>query len=143
MSSEEIEDFLNERYVARIATIKPNGSPHVTPVWYLWKNKQLLISIGEDSVKVKNVLKNNRVAVTIDNCTYPGMGVIIEGKAEIRELSETIEWEIGIRYLESKILIEYLKYAHATWKNVLLIVHPEKIISWDSSKEPIIRNLFT
>jgi PPOX class probable F420-dependent enzyme len=143
MSPKEIEDFLNEKNVARIATVKPNNSPHVSPVWYLWDNKLLFMSIGENSVKANNIRQNNQVSVTIDNCTYPGKGVIIEGEAEIKEFDERLEWEISRRYLEPRILDQYLKYARTKWRNVILVVHPTKIISWDSSKDPNIGKLFS
>jgi nitroimidazol reductase NimA-like FMN-containing flavoprotein (pyridoxamine 5'-phosphate oxidase superfamily) len=35
MSPQEIEDFLSEGNIARIATVKPDNSPYITPVWYL------------------------------------------------------------------------------------------------------------
>jgi hypothetical protein len=37
MSSSELTVFLADKHLARIATVMPNGAPHVTPVWYLWK----------------------------------------------------------------------------------------------------------
>ena len=36
MSKKEIDEFLSEPWIARLACIKPDGSPFVVPVWYHW-----------------------------------------------------------------------------------------------------------
>ncbi len=139
MSPQEMEDFLSEGNVARIATIKPDNSPHITPVWYLWENNQLLIAISKGSLKERNIRKNKKVAVTIDSNTAPNKGVIIEGTAEVEEeLGEEIERRICRRYLNAEDLDEYIAYAHANWQSILIRIRPEKIISWDYSKDPFL-----
>ena len=141
MSPEEIEDFLSESNIARIATVRPNNLPHVTPVWYLWENNQLLIAIMKGSVKESNIRQNNKVAVTVDSNMAPNKGVIIEGTAKIEELSNDMERRIGLRYLKTENLDEYMEYAHAFLSSVLIKIRPEKIISWDYSKIPFLSKL--
>jgi len=142
MSSQELEDFLSESNLARIATVKPDGSPHVTPVWCLWEDNRLLIAIPKGSVKERNILHNNKVAVTIDTDTAPHRGVIIEGTAEIEgEVSEETERKFCEKYLNPEDVDEYMRYAHAKFKSVLLRIRPERIISWDYSKVPILGKL--
>ncbi len=133
MSTQEMIDFLSESNLARIATVKPSGAPHVSPVWYLWENNQLLIAIPRSSVKTRNIKINNKVAVTIDSNIGP-KGVIIEGTAEIEELDEEIELRIIQRYVSPENLDKYVEYAHADLPSVLLRIRPEKTISWDYSK---------
>ena len=134
-------DFLSESNIARIATVKPKGAPHVTPVWYLWENNQLLIGIVKDSVKKRNIRQNNKVAVTIDSNTAPHKGVIIEGTAEMDELSEETERRICQRYLSTEDLDEYVEYARASFPSILLRIRPEKIITWDYSKDTFLNKL--
>jgi PPOX class probable F420-dependent enzyme len=133
MSAQERINFLSENNLARIATVKPNGAPHVSPVWYLWEKNQLFIAIPRTSVKTRNIRKNNKVAVTIDSTIGP-KGVIIEGTAEIEELSEDIELRLIQRYVSPENLDKYVEYAHADLPSVLLKIRPEKIITWDYSK---------
>lgn len=142
MSSQEIDDFLSDGHTARIATVKPDNSPHVTPVWYLWENKQLLMTIPKDSVKARNIGQNNKVAVTIDTDKAPIKAVIIEGIAKIEKLGDEIERKIDRRmaakYVKTEYLDEYMKWAGAQGIEYIYIkIFPEKIVSWDSSKDPI------
>jgi PPOX class probable F420-dependent enzyme len=141
MSPHEIEDFLSESNIARIATVKPDGSPHVTPVWYLWENNQLLILIMKGSVKESNIKQKKKVAVTVDSNTAPNKGVIIEGTAKIEELTEEIERRICQRYLKKENLDEYLELSHGYYPQILIRIQPEKIITWDYSKIPILNRL--
>jgi PPOX class probable F420-dependent enzyme len=133
MSNQEMIDFLSESNLARIATVKPSGAPHVSPVWYLWENNQLFIAIPRNSVKTRNIKKNNKVAVTIDSNIGP-KGIIIEGTAELEELGEEIELRLIQRYVSPENLDKYVEYAHADLPSVLLRIRPEKTITWDYSK---------
>ena len=147
MSPEEIEDFLSEGNIARIATVKPDNSPHVTPVWYLWENNQLLIAIPKDSVKARNIRQNNKVAVTIDTDKAPNKGVIIEGTAKIEELTNEITRKIDRRmaakYVKTEYLDEYIEWDSTQGVEYIYIrIRPEKIISWDGSKIPIAHKFY-
>lgn len=142
MSSQEIENFLSDGHMARIATVKPDNSPHVTPVWYLWENNQLLMTIPKDSVKARNIRQNNKVAVTIDTDKAPIKAVIIEGTAEFEELSNETKRKndrrLAAKYVKPEYLDEYLEWLNAEDVEYIYIrIHPEKIVSWDNSKDPI------
>ena len=142
MSSPEIDDFLSDGHTARIATVKPDNSPHVTPVWYLWENKQLLMTIPKDSVKARNIRQNNKVAVTIDTDKTPIKAVIIEGTAKFEELSNEMKKKndrrMAAKYVKTEYLDEYLEWSDAEGvEYIYLRICPEKIVSWDSSKDPV------
>jgi PPOX class probable F420-dependent enzyme len=141
MSSQELIAFLTETHLARIATVKPDGSPHVTPVWYLWKAPHLLIAVVNTSLKVRNIQQNPRVAVTIDTESSPARGVIIEGTALIKNLPTHVEREICARYVKSSDLTNYLKYAQSNFTSVLLEITPRKIMSWNYAKNPFLQTL--
>jgi PPOX class probable F420-dependent enzyme len=142
MSAQEIEDFLSDGHTARIATVKPNDSPHVTPVWYLWEKNQLWMTIPKDSVKARNIRRNNKLAVTIDTDKPPIKAVIIEGTATIEELTKeterTLDRRMAAKYVKPEYLDEYIEWSDAQGiEYIYLRIRPEKIITWDSSKDPI------
>jgi len=48
-----------------VATTKPSGSPHIVPVFSIFFDGKVYFETDRNSVKVKNILKNNNVvAVT-------------------------------------------------------------------------------
>ncbi len=70
-----------------VATTRPDGRPHVMPVWGLWLSESNLFGFSTSikSIKSQNLLANPECAITIEdghNC------VIVEGAARLTELSE-------------------------------------------------------
>jgi hypothetical protein len=62
-----------------VATARPDGRPHVMPVWGLWLDGAFLFSTGTRSTKARNLLGNPRCVVCPENA---GEAVIVEGVAE-------------------------------------------------------------
>lgn len=59
-----------------IATTRPDGTPHVMPVWGLWLEDGFYFSTGKNSRKAKNLAANPRCVVCSDNSAE---AVIVEG----------------------------------------------------------------
>ena len=72
-----------------MATIRTNGSSQLTPVWFNWDGEQFMISITTDRAKYKNLVRDPRMSLCIDDVTGYTY-VVAEGKAEIRD---TDIWE--------------------------------------------------
>jgi len=72
---------------AKLATVRPDGRPHVAPVWFDLDGDQLVFTTGKDSVKGKNLLRNPRVMLSVDDERPPFAFVLIEGVASASELS--------------------------------------------------------
>ncbi len=85
MSAAEMQAFLAQPLVARLATVRANGSPQITPMWYLWDDGKIYMSTRSFAAKVKHIRKNPRVAVVIDvmEAPFKNKSVNLEGTAEI------------------------------------------------------------
>ena len=79
-----VESFLAESRNATLATIRANGTPQLTPVWFVWDGEQFIITMTTERVKYKNLVRDARMSLCIDDVTGFGY-VTAEGKAEIRE----------------------------------------------------------
>src|SRR5438445_11788097 len=66
---DSVKKLIEAKTFANIATLMPDGSPHVTQTWGDHDGDLVLINTIEGSQKHKNVLRNPRVA--LDIC-YPG-----------------------------------------------------------------------
>jgi hypothetical protein len=62
-----------------LATVGPDGRPHVMPVWAVWDAGCLWFSSSLGSRKARNIDVEPRLTVTTDNALEP---VIVEGSAE-------------------------------------------------------------
>jgi PPOX class probable F420-dependent enzyme len=63
-----------------VATRRPDGHPHVMPVWAVWTDGALWFSSSVGSRKARNLRADPRCSITTDNAWEP---VVVEGAAEI------------------------------------------------------------
>ena len=65
-----------------LATVRPEGRPHLSPVWGVWHDGALLFSCGRQSRKARNLIANPAAAATTDDASQP---VVVEGRATLVE----------------------------------------------------------
>ncbi len=78
----KVEAFLKGRHFGKVATAMKDGSPHVTPIWYMYEQGKLIINTTTDRVKYRNIRRDPRVCFLVDD-GYPY--VVIFGRARIAE----------------------------------------------------------
>ena len=71
---------LQKQRVVWMATVRPDGRPHLVPVWFVWAEPQLYVCIAPGSVKGRNLEKNQKVCLALEDGVHP---VICEGEARI------------------------------------------------------------
>ena len=79
--------LLADPRTAKLATVRPDGRPHVAPVWFTLDGDELVFMTMANSVKGRNLQANPRVAVSVDEERFPFDFVLVEGTAEILALS--------------------------------------------------------
>jgi Pyridoxamine 5'-phosphate oxidase len=62
------------------ATVRPDGRPHLMPVWAVWHDSSVWFSCSGKSRKTANLRANSHCSVSTDNPIEP---VVIEGVAEL------------------------------------------------------------
>jgi len=105
MAGEELRAFLDGPWAARLACIRPDGSPHVVPVWYEWRDATFLIAAWPGSVWANFVTQNPAVALTIDEPWPPLRRILVRGQAQVL-IPESIPG--GIEGLRTRINARYL-----------------------------------
>jgi PPOX class probable F420-dependent enzyme len=61
-----------------LATVRPNGSPHLVPIWFVWVAGKIYLCTGADSVKVRNLMQNPQVSIALEDGSQP---IVLEGRA--------------------------------------------------------------
>jgi len=84
-SLKEVKIFMDRERLASFATVSPDNEPQVVPVFFTYEDGKVYVQTDRKSVKVRNILRNSNVAVTV----YCGEeAVIIRGKARVIDSSE-------------------------------------------------------
>ena len=90
----ELDYLHGERRLARLATVGPDGTPHVAPVGWSLDPERALVTIGGIAVaatkKFRDIRRHPRAALVIDDVVEPWQprGVEIRGRAEALESPE-------------------------------------------------------
>jgi PPOX class probable F420-dependent enzyme len=71
--------FTTKKALASIATVMPDGSPQVTPVWFDYTNGKIRINTARGRVKAKNMKVGSKVALAIIDPENPYRYVGIRG----------------------------------------------------------------
>ena len=67
-----------------LSTVRPDGRPHLVPVWFLWDGARILIFSKVDQ-KIKNLGSNKRVMLALDDTKGGDDVVMVEGEAALLE----------------------------------------------------------
>lgn len=125
----DVEAFLNEPHVAALATVRPDGRPHVTPVWYEYDGKEFVISTLRETQKLVNVNRKGFAALCIHTQNLPYRHVIIEGTARAGSPVDNVWRErVAMRYLGEAAGRAYVRES-GDWDVVAIHVRP---IRWST-----------
>lgn len=106
-----------------VASIRPDGRPHLMPVWGVWQDRRLWFSSAIGSRKAKNLRAEARCSISTDNAFEP---VVVEGRAELVTATAKVQ-----RYLDGineKYSTSYGMDFMDPSKNVCVSVTPEVVI---------------
>lgn len=133
MTHSEWREFLTRPVrTAKLATVRPDGRPHVAPIWIsLDDDDTVVFTTGADTVKGRNILAEPRVSMCIDDERPPFAFVVVEGRADVGDdLDVMLEWatRIGGRYMGADRGDEYGR-RNAVAGELLVRVMPTRIIA--------------
>ncbi|MYU11254.1 TIGR03618 family F420-dependent PPOX class oxidoreductase [Streptomyces sp. SID8361] len=103
MTKDQWQKFLLEgTRTAKLSTVRADGSPHLAPVWFLLDGDDLVFNTGQETVKGRNLARDGRLAICVDDDRPPFAFVTLRGHAElIDDLEQIRHWatRIAARYM--------------------------------------------
>jgi len=131
MNQNEIKEFLMRgTYTAKLGTINKDGSPHITPIWFILdENDHIIFTTYFKSLKAKNLVRNPKVSICVDDQVPPFSFVIVNGIAKIMTNSrDLLIWttKIAERYIGKELSLDYGK-RNAVEGELIIKVIPTKI----------------
>jgi PPOX class probable F420-dependent enzyme len=79
----QIDQRLRAEPIIWLSTVRPDGRPHLVPVWFWWDGATVLIFSKPDSQKVRNLRHNPQVVVALDTADEGEDVALFEGRAEL------------------------------------------------------------
>lgn len=103
MSEDVWKAFIKEgTRTGKLSTVRADGSPHIAPMWFLLDGDDLVFTTENTTVKSRNLLRDERAALCVDDERAPYSFVVLRGRVEISEdPSQLLTWatSIAARYM--------------------------------------------
>lgn len=74
---------LRNELILWLSTVRPDGQPHLVPVWFLWDGTTILMFSQPKAQKIRNLRYNPSVVLALDSANEGEDIVMIEGQAEL------------------------------------------------------------
>jgi PPOX class probable F420-dependent enzyme len=134
MNDQEVRAFLSAlpARTGKLATVRADGRPHVAPVWFdVDDDGSLVFNTGRATVKGRNLTRDPRASLCVDDQRPPFSFVVVEGVVEISDdLEEVRRWatQIGGRYMGTDRAEEY-GARNGVAGELLVRLRPEHVVS--------------
>jgi PPOX class probable F420-dependent enzyme len=141
MTPTEVEDFLAGSKKVQVATLNPDGSPHLTTLFYAVLDGRLAFWTYGRSQKIRNLERDPRITCLVESGEdyFELRGVSVRGRAELVR-DESAVREIGLAVAAVMVDCADLgdlgreEVERQARKRGGVIVVPERTVSWDHAK---------
>lgn len=114
LTDRELDRFLDEReHLARIGTVDEDGFPRVLPLWFIRRGPQLLFTPRSPAVIWRNLQRDPRVGISIDESSQPYRKVTVQGiAAVVHPPGEDDQWRDLYRAIAARYTPEWFADAY-------------------------------
>ena len=131
MSQQDTKAYLSAPHIAQLATVRPDERPHLAPIWFKWEGEKAYVMCSSNSVKVRNILLNPAITLSVANDERPYKYVVLEGTAAvIKEDVTRMVRSICDHYEGPKRGQEYAQQLLTQMDLVLIEIAVQRIVGW-------------
>ncbi|MBW5480600.1 pyridoxamine 5'-phosphate oxidase family protein [Streptomyces bambusae] len=139
MTDQEVDAFLREQRTCRVATVSPDGRPHVGALWFAWDGTSLWLYSLTRSRRWADLRKDPRISVVVDAGESYGdlRGVELSGTvAFVGEAPRTGEPCTELAEAERIFPVKNFGVAQMPHdgRHAWLRLTPDAVVSWDFRK---------
>jgi PPOX class probable F420-dependent enzyme len=122
---ESHQDLLHSKALAMLATVNPDGTPQVTPVWFDYDGQHIIFNTARGRQKDKNLGRNPQVALAIVDPANPYRYMQIRGVIDVatEEGADASIDRLAFKYLGK----EKYPFGQPGEVRVLYKVRPERV----------------
>jgi len=138
IEADELYDYLLTRKSLHLATLNPDGSPHLATMWFGLIDHDIVMWTQRSSVKARNLRNDPRITCLVESGDdYSELkGLTVSGRVELVEDDESMlrigEAIISRNYPEAT-MPDHRKMALSGLR-VGIVVRPEHWASWDFAR---------
>ncbi len=132
---QQAERFLRGRHIAVLTTTNANGTPLQTPVWYQYQDGVIYVRTNSKSGKCRNIRRDPRVSMCVQDERPPYRGVTVTGTAELEPDRPELSAAMSRNYLGAIAGFFYLRLRTRNQieddPDTILVIQPDRKSAWD------------
>jgi len=142
MTDDEIAEFIERSRTATMATVLPDGRPHLVAMWYAVVDGEIWFETKAKSQKAVNLRRNPRASFLVqDGDTYDSLrGVVVQGEVDlvddtpdVLEIGNALHARYGSAYGDDPDAYRAVIVQQAP-KRVGILLPMQHVFSWDFRK---------
>lgn len=134
MTDGEIDDLLALDVPAHLATIDSDGTPRVTPIWFLWEDGAFFMTSVKGKIQLRNLRRNPLASVCVDierddDGTGHRRNRQVKAKGTVRLLDDDGTWtrRITLKYVSGPGG-ERTAEARAQMPRLVIELRPDRLV---------------
>jgi PPOX class probable F420-dependent enzyme len=109
---------------AHLATIRPDGTPQVTPVWVDWDDGHIVLNTAKGRQKEQNLRRDPRLTIEVTSHLNPYQYVSVRGKAEfVDEGADEMIDKLAKKYMD----VDQYPFRQEGEQRVTIRIRPEQV----------------
>ena len=133
-----IERFLEQEPIVWLSTVRPDGTPHIVPIWFWWDGEALLVFSKPDAQKVRNLRARPSAMLALGDADEDFDIGLIEGRAEIldRPTAEVLPPAHLAKYADRMAAIGLTPAEYAATYSLVIRIVPARYLGWHGRTLP-------
>ena len=135
LSEEEITIFLDQPLIAKLGTLNEDGTIHIVPAVFKYENGDFLMGAQRANRRIKNIERDSKITLLIDDPIFPFKAVLIYGEARL-DYENVLQERIAIleKYNPREQAVQMAEGLCARWESVIIRITPDRMVSFDYAK---------
>jgi PPOX class probable F420-dependent enzyme len=129
---------LDAEPVVWLSTVRPDGTPHLVPIWFSWDGASILIASKPHARKVQNLLTNPKVMLALGEPEDDFDVGLLEGVAEVLDASaaEALPASHLRKYRDQMAAIGLTREEFLATYSLVIRVRPTRFLPWHGRSAP-------
>ncbi len=84
-AGQKLAERLRKELVIWLTTVRPDGTPMPTPVWFIWEGETVLIFSQPNTFKLRNLAANSKASLNLNSDEWGGEVVVFSGTVTVEK----------------------------------------------------------
>ena len=133
-----IDGLLSREAIVWLSTVRPDGSPHLVPIWFSWDGEQLFVASKPDARKVRNLRVNPRLMLALGEPDDDFDVGLVEATAELPPVASAELLPVGhlAKYRGRMAAIGLDDESYLREYSQPILIRPTRFLPWHGRTTP-------